>query len=93
MQPYESGSWQVHTAQGVMLVNSSSSASDTIQDILFYPPDPCTLISTDGLTFQSICDNTFPYNDPPSAAYVTLSTIDGSTLRTITVNPAGQVSL
>jgi prepilin-type N-terminal cleavage/methylation domain-containing protein len=93
IQPYQSGSWQVNTAQGVMLVDGSSTASNTIQDILFYPPDPCTLVSTDGLTFQSICDNTFPYNDPPSAAYVYLSTVDGSMSRTITVNPAGQVSL
>jgi prepilin-type N-terminal cleavage/methylation domain-containing protein len=88
IQPYESGSWQMHTAQGVMLINGTSPASDTIQDILFYPPDPCTLISTDGLTFQSDCNNT-----PPPPAYVYLSTIDGSLSRTITVNPAGQVSL
>jgi prepilin-type N-terminal cleavage/methylation domain-containing protein len=93
IQTYQSGSWQVHTAQGVMLVNGTSTASDTIQDILFYPPDPCMLVSTDGNTFQSICDNTFPYNNPPPAAYVYLSTVDGSMSRTITVNPAGQVSL
>ncbi len=92
-QPYESGSWQVHTAPGVALVNGTSPASDTIYDILFYPPDPCTLISTDGTSFTSDCDNIFPYNSPPPAAYVYLSTIDGSMSRTITVNPAGQVSL
>jgi len=92
IQHYQPGSWQVHTAQGVKLVNGGA-ASGTIQYVLFYPPDPCTLISTDGLTFQSICNTTFPYNDPPSAAYVYLSTIDGSLSRTITVNPAGQVSL
>lgn len=91
-QQYQSGSWQVHTAQGVMLVNGTSTASDTIQDILFYPPDPCTLISTDGKTFQSNCNN-IPYDNPPPPAYVYLSTIDGSMSRMITVNPAGQVSL
>jgi prepilin-type N-terminal cleavage/methylation domain-containing protein len=94
IQPYQSGSWQVHTAQGVMLVNGSSTASDTIQDILFYPPDPCMLVRTGRNTFfQSICDNTFPSYPPPSAAYVYLSTVDGSMSRTITVNPAGQVNL
>jgi prepilin-type N-terminal cleavage/methylation domain-containing protein len=93
IQIYKSGIWQVHTAQGVMLVNGSKTASNTIQDILFYPPDPCTLLSTDGKTFRSNCDTIFPYNDPPSAAYVYLSTVDESMSRTITVNPAGQVSL
>ncbi len=88
VQPYQSGSWQVHTAQGVVLINGANPASDTIQYVLFYPPDPCTLISTDGVTFQSSCNNSTP---PPS--YVYLSTIDGSLSRTITVNPAGQVSL
>ncbi len=92
VQPYQSESWQVHTAQGVALINGSSTASDTIQDILFYPPDPCTLISTDGKTFQSNCNN-IPYDNPPPPAYVYLSTTDGSMARTITVNPAGQVSL
>jgi prepilin-type N-terminal cleavage/methylation domain-containing protein len=91
IQIYESGSWQVHTAQGVELVNGA--ASDTIQYILFYPPDPCTLISTDGKTFRSNCDTIFPYDDPPSSAYVYLSTVDRGMSRTITVNPAGQVSL
>jgi len=90
-QQYQSGSWHVHMAQGVMLVNGTSTASDTIQDILFYPPDPCTLISTDGKTFHSNCSNITGH--PPLAAYVYLSTTDGSMARTITVNPVGQVSL
>lgn len=75
-------SWQVHTASGVVL-KSSGSAGPTIQDILFYPPDPFTLISTDGKTFQY----------PAPTAYVYLSTTDGTAARTITVNPEGQVSL
>ena len=91
-QQYQSGSWQVHTAQGVMLASPADpSASDTIQYVLFYPPNPCTLISTDGQTFQSDCSSIT--GNPPSAAYVYLSTVDKSTSRTITVNPAGQVSL
>jgi prepilin-type N-terminal cleavage/methylation domain-containing protein len=92
IQQYQSGSWQVHTAQGVVLVSSTDPvASDTIQDILFYPPNPCTLISLDGQTFQSDCSSIT--GNPPSAAYVHLSTVDNSMSRTITVNPAGQVSL
>lgn len=96
MQEYQPGSWQVHTAQGVKLVNGGA-ASDTIQYILFYPPDPCTLVSTvvagGNNIFQSTCNDTFPYNDPPASTYVYLSTTDGSMSRAITVNPAGQVSL
>lgn len=92
IQQYQSASWQVHTAQGVMLVDPSDPvASDTIQYVLFYPPDPCTMISTDGQTFQSNCSSIA--GSPPPAAYVYLSTIDGSASRAITVNPAGQVSL
>jgi hypothetical protein len=83
----------VHTATGVMLVSSTNPvASATIQYVLFYPPDPCTLISLDGATFQSVC-NSGTNNNPPAAAHVYLSTTDRSLTRTITVNPAGQVSL
>ena len=91
IQPYQSGSWQVNTAQGVKL--NGYAASDTIQYVLFYPPDPCMLVGIEGQTFlQSICSSAFPYTDPPTA-YVYLSTTDGSMSRTITVNPVGQVSL
>ncbi len=96
---YQSGSWQVHTAQGVQLVGSSTpAASDTIQYILFYPPDPCTMIGLVGgpqngqyPILQSDCSSIA--GSPPPAAYVYLSTVDGSASRMITVNPAGQVSL
>jgi prepilin-type N-terminal cleavage/methylation domain-containing protein len=91
IQPYESGSWQIHTAPGVVLVDPADPvASDTIQDILFYPPDPCTLISLDGSSFKSSCD---PSDNPPAESYVYLSTSDGTISREITVNPAGQVNL
>lgn len=80
MAMYAAGSWQVHTAQGVVL----KSGAGAIQDILFYPPDPSTLINLSG-------QSTFQY--PAPTAYVYLSTTDGSAARTITVNPAGQVSL
>jgi prepilin-type N-terminal cleavage/methylation domain-containing protein len=89
--PYQSGTWQIPVAQGVVLIDNGA-ASDTIQDILFYPPDPCTLISLDGQTFQSNC-NSGGNNSPPAESNVYLSTADGSLSRTITVNPAGQVNL
>ncbi|HUC31364.1 MAG TPA: prepilin-type N-terminal cleavage/methylation domain-containing protein [Candidatus Paceibacterota bacterium] len=85
---YAGGSWQIHTAQGVVLDDPQNPASDTIQDVLFYPPDPFTLISFDGQTFSGA------YTDPPApTGYVYLSTVDGSASRTISVNSAGQVSL
>jgi prepilin-type N-terminal cleavage/methylation domain-containing protein len=87
---YAAGSWQIHTAQGVKL-DDPGVASGTIQDVLFYPPDPCTLISLDGETFESDCSAV--NGNPPEESYVYLSTTDGSASRTITVNPAGQVSL
>lgn len=92
-QQYQSGSWQVHTAPGVMLVDPSDPvASDTIQYVLFYPPDPCTMISLVGQnTFESNCSSLA--GAPPPAAYVYLSTTDGSMSRMVTINPAGQVSL
>ena len=92
VQQYQSGSWQVHTAQGVVLDGSGGAASDTIQYILFYPPDPCTMINlVQQTTFLSDCSSIA--GSPPSAADVRLSTVDKSMSRTITVNPAGQVNL
>jgi prepilin-type N-terminal cleavage/methylation domain-containing protein len=84
MQMYQPGSWQIHTAQGVKLVNNSS-ASGTIQDVLFYPPDPFTAVNLSN-------QETF-YYPAPAESHVYLETADGSDSRTITVNPAGQVSL
>jgi prepilin-type N-terminal cleavage/methylation domain-containing protein len=83
IQPYQSGSWQVHTAQGVKLYDGGY-ASGTIQDVLFYPPDPFTAINLSG---QS------DFTAAPTASYVYLRTTDGSAARTITINPVGQVSL
>ena len=87
---YAGGSWQVHTAPGVLLQSSADPiASDTIQDVLFYPPNPCTLISFDGAMFQSAC----PPDTGTPTGYVYLTTIDGSAATTISVSPGGQVGL
>lgn len=79
---YTDGTWQVHTAPGVTLINGGN-ASNTIQAVLFYPPDPFTLISLDGTTFL----------DPPPTSYVYLKTSDGGSSRTLSVNSAGEVNL
>ncbi|HUC02140.1 MAG TPA: prepilin-type N-terminal cleavage/methylation domain-containing protein [Candidatus Paceibacterota bacterium] len=80
---YAGGSWQVHTAPGVVLKNPSSPASDTIKYVLFYPPDPFTLISRNGTTFLY----------PAPSSYVYIGTVDNNLVRAITVNAEGQVSL
>jgi hypothetical protein len=82
IQEYTGGSWQVHTATGVVL-KAGGAASSTIVDVMFYPPDPFTLVSLDGKKFLY----------PAPASHVYLSTANGSDARTITVNAEGQVSL
>ena len=81
---YASGSWKVHVAPGVAL-DDNGFASDTIQEVLFYPPDPATFVILSGATTT--------FQVPASEAYVYLSTSDGSAFRTISVNSVGQVSL
>lgn len=88
-QEYESGSYNLFMAPGVTLKNGGA-ASNTIQDILFYPPNPCTLISLDAKTFLDNCTGSA---GPPAESYVYLATVDGSEARAISVSPAGQVSL
>lgn len=80
---YAGGSWQIHVSPGVVMKDMGA-ASDTIKSILFYPPNPFTLLSFDGSTMP---------NPPVPTGYIYLETSDGSTARTITVNPAGQVNL
>ncbi len=89
---YEAGSWQVHTAQGVVLESSTDpSASDTIQDVLFYPPDPCTMIGFVGQgTLQQNC---VAPGGAPATGYVYLQTVDGSAARAVSVSSGGQVGL
>jgi len=88
---YQSGSWNVRASQGVVLEDSTNSASNTIEDVLFYPPDPCMLISYNDKTFISDCAPNGVSLPPES--YIYMSTIDGSLSRSIMVNPVGQVSL
>lgn len=80
---YAPDSWQVHVAQGVVLVDATNTASYTIQDVLFYPPDPFTFINFSGAS-------TFNRNEPGN---VYLKTSDGGASHTIIVNSDGQVTL
>jgi prepilin-type N-terminal cleavage/methylation domain-containing protein len=77
MQPYTQGTWNIHVANGVVL--SEGSSGDGLVDVLFYPPDPTTLISRDGSTFV------------PETSKVYLTTVDGDASQAVSVNPAGQV--
>lgn len=88
---YAGGSWQVHTVQGVTLIAGSGAVSGTIQDVLFYPPNPCTMI---GFVGQSaLQQNCVAPGGPPTTGYIYLKTADGSAMRVISVSLGGQVSL
>jgi len=75
---YDSQSWNVHNAQGIVM----ASGTDQLEDILFYPPAPATLISQNNKTFL---------NNPPTS-YIYLQAQVGGASATIAVNPTGQVS-
>jgi prepilin-type N-terminal cleavage/methylation domain-containing protein len=78
---YAQGTWNVHVSPGVVM-EPLSYAGDVLSDVIFYPPDPTTLVSHDGVTFTSI---------PEATVY--LKTTNGSAVGTVSVNPAGQVNL
>jgi prepilin-type N-terminal cleavage/methylation domain-containing protein len=74
---YSPDLWNVPLADGVVLETSS-----TLYDVLFYPPDPTTLLSSNGTTFPS----------PPVTGYIYLTTASGNAASQISVTPAGQVA-
>jgi prepilin-type N-terminal cleavage/methylation domain-containing protein len=81
IQLYSEGTWNIHVANGVVL--SGTSNPDRLYDVLFYPPEPATLISRDGSTFLA----------PGQTSRVYLTTADGNASATISVSPGGQVEL
>lgn len=82
MQPYlGGGTWQIPVTPGVV-IKSYSATNDVLNDVLFYPPDPTTLISTDGAALS---------NATPEAT-VYLQTTDGKNSMQISVTSAGQVN-
>lgn len=79
MKPYTEGTWNMPIANGVVLYSGTS--TDSLSDVLFYPPDPTTLISRDGSTFL----------DPAQTSKVYLEIVGGTATRAVSVSPAGQV--
>ena len=72
------GTWNAYVANGVKIYT----AADSLSVVLFYPPNPVTLISRDGgATFLN------------QTSKIHLETADGSTKTSVTVNPEGQVNL
>jgi len=79
MQKYTDSTWNVHLARGVNFLSSSNSASV----ILFYPPDPTTLISLDGSTFT-----------PQTSSSIYLYPTGGNSyVNHISINSAGQITM
>jgi hypothetical protein len=78
-------SWDISPAQGVTL--DDPKGHNVLTDVLFYPPNPATLISQDdpGNYYA-----TFMLS--PSTSYIYLSTTDGRNSSTIAVSPDGQVT-
>jgi len=81
---YSLDSWNVSPANGVRL--QSGGEGDDLAVVLFYPPAPVTLISRNGGSFLD--SQTTP--NTTSRAYLTTS--DGKSSSTVSVNAAGQVS-
>lgn len=80
---YSPSTWNVGLTSGVQLINDTTDCLSA-DVVLFYPPDPTTLMvqSTDvGQTFETT-----------STSYVDLETIDGKATENIAISPAGQVS-
>jgi prepilin-type N-terminal cleavage/methylation domain-containing protein len=80
MQKYTDSTWNVHLTKGVQFKQLSDSASV----ILFYPPDPTTLIiSLNGSTFTS----------QTSSSIYLYPTGGNSYVNHISINSAGQITM
>ena len=81
---YSATSWNVPLATGVHIV--SGGAGNDLAVVVFYPPDPATLLSRTG------SGGAFMPSASAVPLTVTLRTTDGSMTSVISVSPAGQVS-
>lgn len=75
---YTVGTWQVPLGSGVVF----QAEQDSLQTVLFYPPEPTVFLSQDGSSFLQ----------PATTLAIHLVTTDGKNNLTISVNPEGQVS-
>jgi prepilin-type N-terminal cleavage/methylation domain-containing protein len=80
MSKYSDGTSNIHVANGVVL--SGGTSGDGLSVVLFYPPNPDTLISRDGSTFLV----------PAQTSKVYLTTVGGNATQVISVSSAGQVT-
>jgi prepilin-type N-terminal cleavage/methylation domain-containing protein len=79
IQEYSPGTWQIHVAQGLVIQKDTNNCTSAVV-VLFYPPNPTTLISQDGTTFVN------------QQSYVDLASADGAATEVIAITPAGQVN-
>jgi prepilin-type N-terminal cleavage/methylation domain-containing protein len=78
MDQYSPSTWNVPLASDVRIAPGSN--ADALVFVLFYPPDPATLMSNDGVTIVT------------STSRIYLATTDGNASTTVTVNGAGQIT-
>jgi prepilin-type N-terminal cleavage/methylation domain-containing protein len=78
---WQSSAWNVPLAQGLVVRKQS----DSLNFVLFYPPDPTILMSR-------VPQGAGVSNPTTAPAKIYLSTSDGKDSITITVNPGGQVT-
>ena len=80
---YDVNTWKVPVGPGVKLAGGSASL------VLFYPPDPTTLLSNSACIPGGGC--TYAFAQAPMA--ITLATDDGSASGVVHVSAAGQVDI
>jgi len=73
---YTDETWKVHPQEGLLF---STSGPNALSMVLFYPPDPATLLFDKSGNLMS-------------QASIYLNAVDGKASKTISVNSAGQVS-
>ena len=87
IQPYEPSSWNIPVAQGVKIDYQAALPADALTDVMFFPPDPATLISRNDPTGYN-----GDFMPSPQTSYIYLSTVDGLNKTVISVSPDGQVN-
>ncbi len=87
MVPYSDQTWNVTLGQGLHFAATGTSGP-TLDLVLFYPPDPTTLVSTGGCAGVSPCI----YSVSSASGSVSIVGATGGIPRQILVSAAGQVN-